>query len=271
MSGLASLKRVPRKGALFAFCGLLFLCGLPPTAVAAQCIPFQVDEWASVSYIYDGDTIKLGDGRKVRLIGINAPEVGHDGNPAEPLAEVARQALQEMLAGQARIALRYESERLDHYGRLLAHLYLSDQSSVQERLLEQGLAAAVVITPNVANLDCYFSAEARAHGRGIWQQLRFSGYETDQLPQEARGFYIIQGRVERIGESSKALWLNFANQGGAKVVVRIDKKDLPNFESGFDARQLRGKKIRVRGWLSERRGELQMRLYHPAALRRLNQ
>jgi endonuclease YncB( thermonuclease family) len=222
-----------------------------------------------VSHVYDGDTVRLTDGRKVRLIGINTPEIGHGGAPSDPLGEEARRALQKLLAGQERIALRYDSEREDHYGRVLAHLYLADRRSVQERMLEQGLAAAVAIAPNLANLDCYLAAEARAKGRGIWQQQRFSAYESDRLPRTARGFYIVQGTVGRIGESRKSLWLNFSDKGGGKVAVRIDKGDLPYFERLLDPKQLRGKKIRVRGWLSEWRGELQMRIYHPAALQRL--
>jgi endonuclease YncB( thermonuclease family) len=267
MPRLASLKRAPQKGALFTFWALLILGSLPLLVEAGQCLPFRADEWVKVSAVSDGDTIRLSDGRKVRFIGINTPEIGHDGEPSDPLGDEARRALQKMLAGQERIALRYDEEREDRHGRLLAHLYLADQSSVQEKMLEQGLAAAVAIAPNLANLDCYLAAEARAKGRGIWRQPRFSPIETDKLSRQARGFYIIQGKVERIGESRKALWLNFAN----KVAVRIDREDLAYFDSAVDLKQLRGKKIRVRGWLSEWRGELQMRIYHPASLQRIDQ
>lgn len=270
MHRLPGLERAPQKGALLLLWVLLFL-PLPILAEAGQCLPFRADEWVSVSYLYDGDTVRLSDGRKVRLIGINTPEFGHAGEPSEPLAQEARQALHQLLLGQERIALRFEQERKDHYGRLLAHLYLADGRSLQERLLEQGLAAAVAIAPNVANLDCYLAAESRANGRGIWQQLRFSAIETSQLSRSARGFYTIQGRVERVGESRKSLWLNFANNGTSKVAVRIDKQDLSCFAPLFDAKTLRGKKIRVRGWLSERQGELQMRIYHSAMLQLLDQ
>lgn len=266
MSGFTVLKGVPRKGALFAFWGVLLFGALLFRAEAQPCLPFQADEWVGVSYVYDGDTVRLGDGRKVRLIGINAPEVGHDGSTSEPLGDAARQALQGLLMGQARIALRYEGERRDRYGRLLAHLYLSDQRTIQERLLEQGLAAAVAIAPNVANLDCYLAAEARAGGRGIWRQRRFKAYDVDDLPADARGFYLVQGQVAHIGEDRQALWLKLANGGRGQVVVRIDNRELSRFAPVFDLRQLQGRKIGVRGWLSEGGGGSLMRIYHPAAL-----
>ena len=268
MSGLAGLKRVPHKGTLFALWVVLFFSGAwSPRAGAQLCLSFQADEWVKVSYVYDGDTVRLSDGRKVRLIGINTPETGHDGHVSEPLGEAARQALQGLLAGQSQVALRYEEDRHDQYGRLLAHLYLADQRNVQVLLLEQGLAAAVAVAPNFANLECYFAAEARANGAGIWQQRRFSAYESGHLPREARGFYIVQGVVERIGESRQALWLNLPNS----VAVRIDNRALPRFTPVFDPNQLQGKKIRVRGWLSEWRGGLQMRVDHLAALQRLDE
>ncbi len=269
MHRLAGLRRAPQQGAFFVLWVLMF--ALPLLAEAGgQCLSLRADEWVRVSYVYDGDTVKLDDGRKVRLIGINAPEIGQGGAPAEPLAEPARQALQQLLLGQERVALRFEVGREDRYGRLLAHFYLADGSTLQEHLLERGLVAAVAIAPNVANLDCYLAAELRAEGRGIWQQPRFSAIETDQLSRSARGFYTIQGRVERIGESRQALWLNFTNNGANKIAVRIDKRDLPYFDPRFDAKTLRGKKIRVRGWLSEWRSELQMRVYHPAMLQPLD-
>ena len=268
MYRLAGLKRAPHKGALFVFWSLLLL---PLAAAADPCLPFHADEWVHVAHVYDGDTVRLDDGRKVRFIGINTPEIGHDGEPSEPQGEEARQALQQLLQGQSRIALHYGKEREDRYGRLLAHLYLADQRSVQEYLLEQGVAAAVAITPNVANLECYLAAEKRADGKGMLQQPRFQPIETDKLPRQARGFYTIQGRIVRIGESRKALWLNFTTRGANKVAVKIDKEDLPYFQSLLDPKQLRGKKIRARGWISEWKGELQMRIYHPAMLQFLDQ
>ena len=138
MSGLAGLKGVPRKGAPFSLWAVLFLFGLVSGVEAQPCLPFQVDEWAEVSYVYDGDTVRLSDGRKVRLIGINTPEIGHDGQVSEPLGDAARQALQGLLVGQPQVALRYEEDRRDRYGRLLAHLYLLDQRNVQELLLSGG-------------------------------------------------------------------------------------------------------------------------------------
>lgn len=255
----AFLQRAPRKGALFAF---WLLCLLNGSVWAGQCLSFQADEWVDVAHVYDGDTVKLTDGRKLRLIGIDTPEIGYDGTPAEPLALKARQVFETLIEPDRRLALYHGIDQKDRYGRLLAHVYLPDGRNVQELLLQQGLAAAVVVAPNLANLDCYFAAERRAGGQGVWRLPRYQGIETSELPKDASGFQIIKGRVTHVGESRKAYWLNF----DGKVSARIDKRHSPEFDGHLDISQLMGKTIKLRGWISRYKGKRQMRIDHPAAI-----
>ena len=253
------LKRAPQKGALFAF-WLLSLFWLP--LQAQECLPFQTDEWVEVAHVYDGDTVKLKDGRKLRFIGINTPEIGYDGEPSEPLATEARQALIDLLADNKRLALRYGAERKDRYGRLLAHVFLPDQRNVQQLLLRQGLAASVAVGRNLANIDCYLAAERQAGKQGVWSLPRFQGLITTALPPGLTGFQVIQGKVMGVGESRKSYWLNFAG----KVAARIDKRDLAAFEGRLELPELQGKTIKLRGWLYQYKGQTQLRLYHPGVI-----
>jgi len=253
------LKRVPQKGALFAF-WLLSLFWLP--LQAQQCLPYQADEWVEVAHVYDGDTVKLKDGRKLRFIGINSPEIGYDGEPTEPLANEARQALIDLLADNHSLALRYGVERKDRYGRLLAHVFLPDRRNVQLLLLQQGLAATVAVGRNLANTDCYLAAERQAGKQGIWSLPRFQGLATTALPAGTTGFQVIQGKVVRVGESRKSYWLNFAG----KVAARIDKSDLATFEGRLNLPQLQGKNIKLRGWLYPYKGRMQLQVYHPGLI-----
>lgn len=227
---------------------------------ATECLPFRADEWVRVDRVFDGDTVQLGDGRKVRLIGINTPEIGRDGAPSEPLAEEARQALIALLGETRRLALRYEQEREDRYGRLLAHAFLPDRRNLQYLLLQQGLAAAVAVAPNLDNLQCYLAAEGEAQGRGLWRLPAWQGVETTALPAGSGGFHVLRGRVVRIGESRHAWWINLA--GG--VAARVDKRDLHRFEGRLALRSLAGRTIRLRGWLYRVRGEARLNLSHPA-------
>lgn len=47
-------------------------------------------EWVKVKRVNDGDTVQLSDGRFVRYIGINTPEINHERNTAEPFGFEAR-------------------------------------------------------------------------------------------------------------------------------------------------------------------------------------
>ena len=61
-------------------------------------------EAVSVQRVVDGDTVRLRDGRSVRMIGLNTPELGKKGRSDEPFAMAARKRL-EMLVAAARTYL----------------------------------------------------------------------------------------------------------------------------------------------------------------------
>jgi endonuclease YncB( thermonuclease family) len=99
MTGLTGLLRASLAGALL-------LCAIPSLA-APLCPADHIDEQVRVASMPDGDTLRLSDGRRVRLIGINTPEVAHDGRPAEPLAEEAHALLQRLVReADGRLGLR---------------------------------------------------------------------------------------------------------------------------------------------------------------------
>ena len=242
---------------------LLFLT-VPVTWAAGE--PCPADDFhaaATVSYVYDGDTVRLSDGRKVRLTGIDTPELGHEGNPGQAFARQARQNLQRLLRPTAKTHLRYDVERRDHHGRMLAHLFLPDGTNLQRAQLEAGLARTLVVPPNVWQQACYAHAEAqaRAAGKRLWQTRRYQPVDVAELTPNARGYRIVRGRVQRVGESAKSLWLNLTRQ----MALRINKQDLGYF-STYSPRGLRGRRVEARGMLKRWRGALRMQIRHPSAL-----
>ncbi len=92
-----------------------------------------------VQRVVDGDTVRLKDGRSVRMIGVNAPETAKRGRGDEPYAVAARQRLQALVAAsEGRVGLVPGRERKDRYGRTLAHLYGADGENLEARLLAEG-------------------------------------------------------------------------------------------------------------------------------------
>ena len=233
----------------------------------ADCPTDRTDERARVAFVYDGDTLRLDDGRKVRLIGLDTPELGHDGAPSQPFAAQARTALEKMLAAHPYIRLRYDAERQDRYRRTLAHVYLDDGRSVAALLIEQGLATALVVPPDLWNIDCYRAAEQRAWAErsGIWALAAYQPIASTALASKATGFHLIHGRVTRVSEGRKSVWLTLAGD----VSLRIDRNDLHYFST--PPAQLHGRTVIARGWLHPGTdGGSVIRIRHPAALETLH-
>jgi len=104
--------------------------------------------WHTVRWVNDGDTVVLANGKRVRYIGINAPEIDHEDQKAQPYGYQARSFNKELVMSK-RIRLEYDVERYDRYGRLLAYIFLQDGSFINARLLQAGLAFCLFRKPNV--------------------------------------------------------------------------------------------------------------------------
>ncbi|HDQ39465.1 MAG TPA: nuclease [Desulfonatronum sp.] len=94
---------------------------------------------ARVRWVPDGDTLHLADERKVRLMGIDAPEMATDRDPEQYYARESREFLQRLVEGQE-VRLETDTREQDRYGRILAYVYLPDGRMVNEVLVEQGFA-----------------------------------------------------------------------------------------------------------------------------------
>lgn len=237
------------------------------TLPAAQCIAEHIDEKSTVIYVVDGDTVKLNDQRSVRLIGINSPEINHKGGRSEPFSKRARNLLVKKFKHNKTVSLVFDEERKDRYGRLLAHLFFENGKSVQQTMLSEGLAAWIVVPPNTKYLDCYRDAEleARQTKRGLWGHSLYSPLAAESLDDNLRGFRFVSGKVTRIGNSKKSVWLNL----GKKFALRINRRELGNFPD-LDPQNLLGKQIIVRGWVYRYKDQLVIRLRHASALQLLH-
>ena len=229
----------------------------------ASCAARSTGEVTTVKHVIDGDTVILSDDRKVRLIGIDTPEIGYDGHPSEPGAIRAKDFLKQMLAQNPPVYLIYDQEHFDRHKRTLAHLFLSKNTNVQATLLREGLAMPLRIPPNLQFIDCYReqSKIAMNQSRGLWALPRYQPVSVEKLSGTERGFHIITGRVNRVTESRSSIWINLETRGA----LRIQRKDLPYFK-GTDLHGLTGKRVQASGWLYRRNNELRMQLRHRADL-----
>ena len=112
-------------------------------------------------------------------------------------------------------------ERLDRYGRLLAHVFSDDGDNLQARLLHAGLATTLVVPPNQWSLDCYAQVEnrARSRGDGLWAMDAYGPVPAEDLSPSIRGFRLVTGRVQRVGESRANLWLNLSRHMAVRIYI----------------------------------------------------
>lgn len=126
-----------------------------------------------VVWINDGDTILLERDIRVRYIGIDTPEVAHDGKKAEPFSGKARKFNQKLLKYK-KIRLEFDEQRKDRYDRLLAYVFLKNGTFVNEKIIEHGLGYVLYKEPNRKYYRRLLKAQNSAIEKrvGIWSNLR---------------------------------------------------------------------------------------------------
>jgi micrococcal nuclease len=154
--------------------------GLEADALPATPSPCAPPALAIVTNVIDGDTVdvqRVSDSTvlRVRLIGVNAPEVAHDGMPAECHSSEST-AFTAQLLGHP-VWITYDAGCQDTFGRELAYLWVGtsqgdDGSSDMwnRQMLRRGLADTITIAPN-DTFAATFSADrgaAEAAGTGLW-------------------------------------------------------------------------------------------------------
>lgn len=215
------------------------------TAYAAPC-QFESQGEGHVAAIVDGRSIRLDDGREIRLAGI------------EPTA-TTKQALTALLAGRD-VTLHGTDDTPDRYGRQGALVFSGESdSSVQAMLLAQGDA---MVSAEITDKDCAAAlmsseAAARRQKKGSWADpsaLKNAESPDDILAGIGR-FVVVEGKVLSVRQAGAMTYLNFGRNWTRGFAATISKRTLPAFESaGVALKSLENKRIRVRGWVEGNTG-----------------
>jgi micrococcal nuclease len=120
-----------------------------------------------VTRVVDGDTVVLSGLGKVRLIGVDTPEVF---GRAECFGRRASAFTEHVLAPRRRVRYRLGTEERDRYDRALAYVWLPDGRLFNALLVERGYAQPLTIPPNDDYATRFVAAArmARRQGRGLW-------------------------------------------------------------------------------------------------------
>lgn len=133
--------------------------------------PVPVQRTVSVAYVHDGDTFQTSTGERVRLLGIDAPEVAHHNVQAEFFGEESTRWLRDRIGGQV-VTLKPGPEPVDRYGRTLAWVFDRHGRFVNEELLRTGNAVLLDHFGLPAEYESPLraaEASAKSEKRGLWK------------------------------------------------------------------------------------------------------
>ncbi|MDX8407972.1 MAG: thermonuclease family protein [Mariprofundaceae bacterium] len=239
-----------------AICMAAALCLLCTNAVQAGTLS-QVGQsrWVHVGHVYDGDTFRSDSGEKIRLLGINTPEIAHNDKPGQPLGKQAQRRLTKWIAGKT-VHLQFDRQRKDNYGRTLAQVYLRDGDWINARLLREGLAHVYTFAPNFRWTPALLANEklARTRHLGIWNNDRFRVLKAAEINSSHIGqFRVLEGKV-----SQPRLWR--FRMGQLNITVPRKYRQWFDKTPHFAA----GQTVRLRGTIrSGNRGALYLALHSP--------
>ena len=144
------------------------------SSLPAGVTPCREPVKGEVVEVTDGDTIRVKTGRgveRVRLIGIDTPEVDHSGPNDDCFGEEAKAFLTAMIEDK-RVWLTFDAECKDGYDRTLAYVHRGTETNdfVQRLLLRGGWATAYAVSPNTSQRAIFEADEAAARGasEGLW-------------------------------------------------------------------------------------------------------
>lgn len=256
---------------------LAMLVASPSFCLARPELPkgvFEAGERARISHVVDGDTVVLADGRVVRLVGLQAPKLplGRAGFRPWPLSSTAKEVLEGLLLKRT-VQLHFAGDPMDRWNRILAHLVRDDGLWVQGEMLRLGMARVYSFADNRGAVSSMLKIEetARGENKGIWARPFYSIRTPTETMRLRDGFQIVEGDVVDAAKVKGQVFLNFDSDWRTDFTIRIPRNVLREFENlGIDVLALKGKMVRVRGWIRRWNGPM-IELTHMEQLEPLSQ
>lgn len=258
---------------------MLVILGFSSVYAANSCNLIQNSkaDKAIVKWVYDGDTLLVtdldgGNKRKIRIIGIDTPEVKHHQQKAQLYGAKAREELRALLKEvNYRVFLEFDKERHDRYKRILAHVTLANGLNISEWLLQRGFAKTLIIPPNVKHADCYKNAEylAQKQKLKLWKLKSNQIKTVNLLKPRIKGYVRLKGKIEKFKKQKKSVVLELASHSKKPIELRIRKRNLRYF-NGLDPAKLVGQEVIVSGILKNKKRKRTLSLKHSSQIERLS-
>jgi endonuclease YncB( thermonuclease family) len=212
-----------------------------------------------VAAVIDARTLRLTDGRDIRLTGL--------ARPAAPDAGATLSAL----TGDRDIVLRGADDSPDRYGRQGVFVFVEGSAqSVQATLLTRGAAvySGLIGEPACAAELQAAEAKARASRTGIWAapDAIKNAERTGDIVALAGQFAVVEGKVVSVRQAGTTFYVNFGRRWTEGFAVTISGRMIAALErAGIAPASLENRRLRVRGWVERHNGP-RMEVFHPGQI-----
>jgi len=230
-------------------------------------LPVSEKDTGIIVVVYDGDTVGVefpdGRRRKIRLIGINAPETNHSDEQVQLLAQLSRRFTFYYLY-EKQVTLMYDWEREDKYERLLAYIWTEENGLFNEFILEEGFASAYLRFPFKEEYRKRFiqaEKSARFSNRGLWREEPYLTVPLDKISNFIGQTAAVQYACQDVQTKRRFFFLHSA----AQIFSILIPKNRENLFA--DVKDFKGRVIRVQGFGEEYDGQPQIIAFFPRQIK----
>jgi len=239
-------------------------------------------KFQTVLKVVDGDTFEISDGTKVRLLGVDTPEILDPRKDVQWFAVEASKKLKEWIEGKT-VCMKQERDKtqeMDKYGRLLRYVWKTDGFFINAELIKQGYGFAYTKFP-FQYLESFrkYEKDARENNRGLWDRKKQEKWEQEVkqnmlyaktcgkaksiCPETAINnigrYKTVRFFVKKSYDSGKAIFLNSKNNfqdmdNFTAVIFEADKHKFPAEPADF----YRGRTVEVTGKIKEYNGRAEI-------------
>ncbi len=225
----------------------------------------SLPESGLVTAVYDGDTIKVRfkneQERKVRLLGIDAPEIEDSREEEKFRAQMAKRFSFFYLYRKT-VRLSYDWEIEDKYGRLLAYIWTEKQGLFNRFILSEGFAVVFLNFPFKYKEEFIESErEARKLERGLWKKGSYPSISVSDTRAYLGKLLSVRYTCSRIQAKEKFIFLYSAGEEFSTLVPHENTSLFPELKS------FKGKVLMVTGFLEEYKGNPQIVAFFPRQIK----
>jgi endonuclease YncB( thermonuclease family) len=244
------------------------LSGMPAgLAVAEEAAAVPTEAPVLVAEVIDGETLRLVDGRFLRLAGIM---VGNPASGAGTRYAVAARELLTRIAGDRQVVFAFGARHMDRHGRFVAQVWQAGEGDatgtwLQAALLADGLARVATTPDNpLLALDMLrIENEARRARRGLWGDPAYRVRTPEDAGDALDSFQIVEGRILAVAIRRRGGYLNFGADYRTDFTLSLSREALRLMrQANVDPMALQGIRVRARGWLRSFNGPL-IEITHP--------